>query len=49
MKKGYIVLSVSIRGEIFKKYKVWCEKNATKMNRKTEILIENFLEGEKGA
>ena len=37
------VLSVKIEPETLKKYKAWCNKNGVKINRKTEMLIEQFL------
>lgn len=41
------VLSVKIEPETLKKYKAWCNKNGVKINRKTEMLIKQFLVEEK--
>ncbi|MBI4029285.1 MAG: hypothetical protein HY376_02885 [Candidatus Blackburnbacteria bacterium] len=37
------ILSVKIRAETLRKYKAWCGRNGVKINRKTEMLIEQFL------
>jgi len=37
------VLSVKIKAETLRKYKAWCYENGIKINRKTEMLIEQFL------